>query len=607
MTDSITAMRAGGHFTLVAQSPISTSVELREVFVWYERDEWKLGSFYWCDAGSDGRTKRLAQSLQLHSINDVFLSKQAAELKEPAVSEYDPAQCFSLVGRLQALHLIAPSEAVRTTWMRGLKELFRLGPAKQAGLPLGTRSNSRPIWPSASIAAITAGAAMTSVHVVRPSHLSVEDMTTASPSSAPLTLVHSTVFLWYEPRDDTSMGSLYWCDVGSRTRLPHQRIPLHEVAHISRAITLGRLEEWEQLPSFAAGCHFSLISRERSLHLIAPSATVRVTWLAELMGRLLRPFKRMQATEPVSGMLKASQHAVSPPLSRTVINSLWRMEFLVTLIHDEGSAISEAWMFHSDQQGQLGTVHWMERGEKKATHIASLPISLIADVMVSNSHERLQREDARSQYPRRRCLSLIQKCGHQLHVIFSSDECRTQWLQALREVLEGRKRVEDVLVLPPQPSRFNSSVVHILGDPHAGLRCMLLLLGSEQGALQLVDLRWSSEGVSAATASGALFWSVVGSRADGAQQGSVVLNALRAVATDKQHERMQQPDSVRYPVDQCLSLLSLTGDVHVVFFTAADREQCLQLLRSKWPGLDGAAASAAALANVQLLHESFSR
>ena len=285
MMFSVAAMTAGVNFISVVNASTSVTVELHDVIMWYERDEWKLGSLYWCDVGS--RTKLVSQSFPLHRVSDVFLDKRTAELKGQALSEYPSPECFSIVGRCMALHLVAPSEAVRTSWLQAVRDLFRLPSTRQIRLDgwhgngssildrssqqsLSAQPTSGPIRPSPSMAAITAGANMTSV-VGPPSHPFSMEMGKVKPSSSALTpvpsqLIQSPVFVWYE-QDETSMGSLYWCDVGTKKRLVNQSISLHRVTDVLQEIMLGRLEEWEQLLGYASHCHFSLISRNRLVYL----------------------------------------------------------------------------------------------------------------------------------------------------------------------------------------------------------------------------------------------------------------------------------------------------------------------------------------------------
>ena len=128
-TPNIQAMTQGGNFIAVARPPAVDGAAtallapvLKDVFVWYEREDGKLGTLYWCDLGS--RTKVAGQSLQLHRISDVYLGKQAVEMKGPEVASYPSPNCFSAIAKDKAVHLIAPSEAVRTTWLAGIRDVF---------------------------------------------------------------------------------------------------------------------------------------------------------------------------------------------------------------------------------------------------------------------------------------------------------------------------------------------------------------------------------------------------------------------------------------------------------------------------------------------------
>ena len=129
-TPNIQQMTQGGNFIAVMRPPSAAAdgtatpppPVLRDVFVWYEREDSKLGTLHWCDVGS--RVKVPGQSLQLHRISDVYLGKQAAEMKGPEVATYPSHNCFSAIAKDKAVHLIAPSEAVRTTWLAGIRDVF---------------------------------------------------------------------------------------------------------------------------------------------------------------------------------------------------------------------------------------------------------------------------------------------------------------------------------------------------------------------------------------------------------------------------------------------------------------------------------------------------
>ena len=128
-TANIQAMTQGANFITVNKQPTAAadpaypqSIDVREVTVFYEREDSKLGTLYWSDVGS--RAKLPAQSLQLHRISDVHLGKQFPEMKGPELSAYPSHCCFSISAKEKVVHLIAPSEAVRTTWLAGIKDVF---------------------------------------------------------------------------------------------------------------------------------------------------------------------------------------------------------------------------------------------------------------------------------------------------------------------------------------------------------------------------------------------------------------------------------------------------------------------------------------------------
>jgi len=147
ITDNIAAMATGANFVSIVRpasaarteekdaangtsttTGTSADVEKREVFVWYEAADSKLGTLYWCDVGT--KQKVPGQSLPLHRVSDVNSGKQAVEMQSVEASPYPPHCCFSIIAKEKAIHLIAPSEAVRATWVQGIWDVFANGGKK---------------------------------------------------------------------------------------------------------------------------------------------------------------------------------------------------------------------------------------------------------------------------------------------------------------------------------------------------------------------------------------------------------------------------------------------------------------------------------------------
>ena len=125
----------------------------------YESSDSKLGTLYWSDAGGS-RAKVKEQTLQLHRISDVFLGKQATELKGAEAASFPSHCCFSVIAKDKAVHLVAPSEAVRTTWLAGIKDVFanvgkisKDSKDRKSGPPSLDRAASRQTAAAAAVAA----------------------------------------------------------------------------------------------------------------------------------------------------------------------------------------------------------------------------------------------------------------------------------------------------------------------------------------------------------------------------------------------------------------------------------------------------------------------
>ena len=141
-----------------------------------------------------------------------------------------------------------------------------------------------------STAAMTAGAVFTSV--------------VQSPTSAAVAL--RKVFVWYE-RDDGPVGSLYWCDVGSRTKLTTQCLSLHLVSDVFWGKQTSHMSE-PAVSAYPSSLCFSLVAPHQALHLVAASEAVKTAWRQELHDVFVyRPPLRWSCTRCSCGMRGTSR------------------------------------------------------------------------------------------------------------------------------------------------------------------------------------------------------------------------------------------------------------------------------------------------------------
>jgi hypothetical protein len=113
----LAVITAGAIFLMFSYSHALHTIHHRRVFVWYEQRGESLGSLRWRDA-TDGGT------LSLGRVRDIWMGKRTPELTGPAAGSYPRRCCFSLVSDNASLHLVAPSEGVRKTWIQGLNDAY---------------------------------------------------------------------------------------------------------------------------------------------------------------------------------------------------------------------------------------------------------------------------------------------------------------------------------------------------------------------------------------------------------------------------------------------------------------------------------------------------
>lgn len=90
--------------------------------IFYERKGNLLGSIYWCAAGK--REKIATNSLPLHRLRTIFLTKQTDVLLSAEAADAPEDSCFALVGKKESLHVNCGDARVLKDWITGINHVL---------------------------------------------------------------------------------------------------------------------------------------------------------------------------------------------------------------------------------------------------------------------------------------------------------------------------------------------------------------------------------------------------------------------------------------------------------------------------------------------------
>lgn len=267
-----------------------------EVFLFYNHNHGKFGTFYWCSPSV--REERQDQKLPLHTLTDLFVDHEI--FSKADLSDADRFKCFSLVARRVALHLQGSSKAQINQWLSGIRHvLTECGQnvsvqAREPGLvaPDSPRSRSSVFTDAensvSNMSYSNTGYSTAQLdfgHVIN-DNKTVEDVIENMVNGARFELykddgTKKNIFMFLEQEDGSRHGSLYYCDVNQRVYLEEQRIKINHLTDIY----IGKKKETFLLPMAAntdPNCCMSLVSLEGEVHVAAQTEEQLTEWLAGL-------------------------------------------------------------------------------------------------------------------------------------------------------------------------------------------------------------------------------------------------------------------------------------------------------------------------------------
>jgi len=317
-TANIRAMIAGQQFILLSGGVDGAPSVKQDVHVFLDPAESKFGVLYTnpIDAahGQTSRFKDDSTGVPMHRVSDVFLGRRAPEFNAPDVENYPSLQCFSLVSKDRSLHLVAPTEQVRTQWLAGVKEIFDIqkqSKAKKAAAAHAAEGASTDAGQAASTTAAPAAAADAAPNVLADGKVY---RSVVMDASAPGGAKTSDIFLWHDPADG-KLGTLYYSATeGDKTKSPERAVPVAKI----RDVFLGKqsaefkTEFAKDIPSTT--CFSLMLDKEKGegLHLIAADDQMRNATLATIKG-FWTPKKKTATAAPAASPAAATVAAAAQP------------------------------------------------------------------------------------------------------------------------------------------------------------------------------------------------------------------------------------------------------------------------------------------------------
>jgi hypothetical protein len=302
-TDNIRSMIAGQQFISLSGGVGDAPSSKADLFVFLDPSESKCGVLYSnpIDAahGQASKFKDDQTAMHMHRVSDVFLGKRAPEFSAPDVANYPSLQCFSLVSKDRSLHLVAPSEQVRTQWLAGVKEIFDIrkkqaakkAEAAAAAAAAANAADTEAAAAAGNQAASTTASSPVAATATAPPNVLAEGKMYRSvvlDSSASGGARASDVFLWHDPADG-KLGTIYYSSTaGDKTKSANKALPVAKIKDVflGRQAAEFKTEFAKDVPS--GQCFSLMLDKEKGegLHLIAENDQQRNATLATIKGTI---------------------------------------------------------------------------------------------------------------------------------------------------------------------------------------------------------------------------------------------------------------------------------------------------------------------------------
>jgi hypothetical protein len=260
-------------------SKSDSSIYVKNIFVFHEPNENKLGIIYYCDENK--REKLHEQGLLVHRISDVFLGKQSIELKSKLAESELNSRCFSICTKDLSLHLVADTDTIRNEWLDAIRGIFsataKKADASKAATPVAAANGVKTEKPVQKVEEKPVQKVETVVTPVKQTQTTTQStpikptestpVKTASPAPAPVAASPASpstdqssllydgtyftsytgtngankqnIFVWYtNDTDSGKLGTLNWNTDGKNDKIKQNEnvIYLHRISGNKRII-----------------------------------------------------------------------------------------------------------------------------------------------------------------------------------------------------------------------------------------------------------------------------------------------------------------------------------------------------------------------------------
>ena len=548
--------------TTVSANGVVSAMEKREVFVWYESADSKLGTLYWCDVGTKQRVP--GQSLQLHRISDVYLGKQAVEMKSPEASPYPSHCCFSIIAKDKAIHLIAPSEGVRTTWLAGIKDAFA-NVGKKATDARDSKDRSKPASLDRSRpASIERAPSRTSLTAAAVPATTTTTTTNVVAAAAPVTAAAVA----------TAAAPVVLAPYSAPAPAPAPQ-PLRPQLAVVPPVEPEFVDPTSSAAAAAAASN-AFSPRPDPEPLVAPADRPNV---------LAHPTSALNSPTTAAAVATLHHQVAEAPI-RSKTSLLEHGHVFTSFVGVGNTAVREVFVWYDEREGKLGTLYWTEQSVgsahvstlKEKTLDQSIPFHRISDVFMGKQTAELKSAEA-SVYPSQQCFSVVSR-DKSLHLAAESEATRIEFLSNIKQIfLMSGKRVDEERAKAEKRNNavgegMSSAPLPVLSSPYLEDGQQFVSYEDDNVVVDKILLWYVNNGDEL----GYLCWSDTGEKIEREEQ-RIAVPFISDIYMGKQTPQLEAYTAADAPDNCCFSLVSSDRSLHLKALSPSQRTDFLSALR----------------------------
>ena len=410
------------------------------------------------------------------------------------------------------------------------------------------------------------------------------------------------VLVWYAPEDGKS-GTLYWSANGERDKSSERALPLHRVSDVFMGKQTPELKA-EQARDLPTNRCFSVLTKERGLHLAAADEQQRGDWLSAIKSVFIESGKRVDDEQnraklkkdaAAAALLAAQQSTVAPNRDamdkEAALNQQYFSEQGAVVPSDpllEGRDYLA--IFPSSLAGEknmlaywsrpvfvyivpndgdsVGRLYWCDRGSRERIDEQSLPLSKVSDVFLGKHTEEFKSDEG-ARYDSKQCVSVVSKSmrDRNLHLVAGDEKSKQEFVNSLRAAF-SRASKPGFNVNDPQSilalMANGEEATQYIGSGIIGSSCAAFIwFVAKDGKL------------------GTLYWNEE-LKKEKVPGNSLAINHITDVFVGKKTPELLSVEGIFAHSDHCLSVMSRKNSVHVEFKSMTVRDAWLQGVKNAY-------------------------